>query len=282
MKFKVKWRLGIYEVNFKNKIKLECMFLYLKIKRIKRLFDRLFRDNIIAFFPLIILLSVISILIFYLKNYSNYYVNCDIIDIILDFKDIILTTYFLPIITSFIIKESNRKSKLKLQYEVYYNILCESQIFIENITKSKYDYYIFLCDENKNQFYKDYFNSNVDEYSSFNEFKYYCLKYEKNIKYQISKLGNPIGIIEYEKDTCNDISNCLNDLIFSVENKEKIYNKIFVNRIIEYNFINIYILVALYRKPWRWDLEIDQKLMKILKEKSKLIEGYDCTDLYKF
>lgn len=273
MKFKVKWRLGIYEVNFKNKIKLESLFIYLKIKRVKRFLYRIFVDNKIVFFPFIIL-SYVFFIIYFSEKYDTH----AFIKIIWDFKDIVLTTIFLPSIIS----EYERSKNLQKQFNVYSRLMYESEQLIKNLTGVIIDYNIFLYEDGNNKFYKEYSISDQILNIDFIQFKYYCLQYKRNIRNEILKLDNIIGNLEfYESDSYIQLINNIDDTIFLIENNIIEYNEQFVKEFVKNFITQAYYFISQYRRPWRWDLETDKKIISILKKEASCIDGIDLIEIYK-
>lgn len=273
MKYKVKTRYGVYNVDIKLKIRIELYLMYLRFKRIYKAIKRVFDYNrflIISIMILFVIIGIVAILLYANKNIN-----------ILNFFDktvyveIILTTIILPIMTNTFIKENERHKNLTIQYSIYSDIVYESITFIQNLLSNSIDWNIFFSEEKNAEFIKcvnnNYYNNiNISK----DAFQFYCNYYLDNIKYQISKSNIIIGKEEYNcsyQDLRNYISEELFKLNTSKINLDDKYIIKFINSIV----MKMYLFIASYRRPWRWDKKIDNKIIKLLKEKSECEIGID-------
>ena len=272
----VKYRGKEYKLPIKFIFIIEYYQMILRLKRAKRWCNRIFKENKhIHMLPLIALILIILTIIplVELGIYKNYF------DAVMDFKDSILIT----IIGTFIYNIYNIyyewHNKMILQYDIYYDFMCECEMFIYDILKIegyKCRNINFIDRTLIEQLkIKKVFKGNFQHKKEFINER--CEELIEKIKdVRRSFIQNKLVGLDLER--YNEYMKKTIELIKKYKTSKKNVKEI-INEIVG----NLYILVSLTRWPWRWDYMIDKKIRKIIKE-NKIgnlnQEIFDCLEYY--
>ncbi len=278
---KVKYRFGHYDLPFKDKIVYDKKKMLLICKRAKRFIKRVLKYNINLLWILGIVAIFMVILIPIGINAGKY---DSIFDGIWDFRNTILTTFVISFFANTITAEKQRHNTLQKQYYIYYAMEVYTEILVGDLLRTigyTCDSSIFIDEENKYYFIEQL--KEIKEESTLYiprdmEKKEYITSliqnYINEISNEINKIDrhDVIGIGEYNP---KDLLKSFYDDIFNMRHREELeINAKFIKSYIEKVIDRATSLIAEYRRPWRWDVEIDKKMRKLLKEKAKPGKGF--------
>lgn len=282
---KIVYKDSLYRIDFFSYIKIYILKFTLILKRIKRLLKRLISYNIqsIIISIIIIIISIIFIVIgLKLKEYKS------LLEGIWDFRSIWLTSIIITLTVNTINKEKDRHNDLLEQYTYYIDLNYISEEYIKSILdiiSINYNNDIFSNDnmhskfknfvENKKIIRNDKLlnelNINVKDYFTFISNQYIKRLYV--IKSYMLKIKNENSVyyaIEQINYCLEEIEKEMLKICHMKENN--ILKEIFDFSIISSN--SIIPIIDFIRIPWRWDYKINNKVLKILKDKGNLIEEF--------
>lgn len=282
-KIVVKYQDASYKINFKDGIKIYKMQLYLLYKRLGRFIKRIIILNKQLLLFSILLIFFISIFIIYgmITNKYTSYLNG-----LWDFKDTIITSIIIVFFMNTITSEKARHDNLVSQYWTYYSLSADFENYLNRLLNllniNSYSDFIFLTNVHYDTFIKylndasnikivsnDY-NCNAIEYISF--INNNLLSLLKDVKNQIS-LNAIEGFTDTISDTFDYCINCITDYTFKFQNIDENDLKLKLLNYIHFITYVFYRIVANYRRPWRWDFEINQEIRFLLLEKGLFFKG---------
>lgn len=283
---KVKYRKSYYKTNLKTKINIEFLKTVLLFNRLKRFIKRIFLyniPNIITIIFIFIILSVIIYLGIRLNEYVNFLVG------LWDLKDILITNVILILFVTTYNSEKLRHDSLKLQFGIYYSLMVEAEYYILDLLKIldySFTNSIYIDEENYDIFHSQIKNlpNNIKlTYSNKklqNILLYMNKKFVKKLNFLLKNAENFIGV---NPEMIYDvIFENLDEEIHDLENMNiNNINSQFLKKYILSISGTLYLLIANYRRPWRWDIGIDKKIRKLLVKNGTFCKGnFDCLKYY--
>ena len=281
----VKYQFASYKINFKDGIRVYKLQLYLLYKRFGRLIKRILIANKQLILFSVLVLFFISIFIIYgiFANKYNSYLNG-----LWDFKDTIITSIIVVFFMNSISSEKNRHDNLVSQYYIYSSLCWDFENYLSTLLKllniNSYSDHILLTDMHHDKFI-NYLNSFSDIKITPND--YNCstiecvsfinnnlLSFLTNIKNQTNS-NNIEGFTDISNDTFDRCINNITNYTFKLKNTNENNLKIELINYINSISYQLFCIVASYRRPWRWDFDINQKIRFLLLEKGHLYKGID-------
>ena len=275
----------LYRVGFFTFFKIQIYKLILLLKRIKRFCKRILSYNLQLLIISLILsfLSVIFIVLgLKLQRYSSW------LEGLWDFKDIFLTSIIITLIINTINKETTRHANLLEQLSHYEDLFFISEKYIKSILEIisiTYDNHIFTTDEIhenfknniidgdilKNNKLLDNLNIDIRKYFEFISNQYINRLFITK-SYLIRIQGEDFSY--YALDHMNDCIEEIEKTILKINHMkdEKVLKEIFDFCILISNIIAP--IIISFRKPWRWDMKINNKIYKLLKNEGNIIEEF--------
>ena len=282
---KTVYKDSLYRVGFFTFFKIQIYKLILLLKRIKRFCKRILSYNLQLLIISLILsfLSVIFIVLgLKLQRYSSW------LEGLWDFKDIFLTSIIITLIINTINKETTRHTNLLEQLSHYEDLFFISEKYIKSILEIisiTYDNHIFTTDEIhenfknniidgdilKNNKLLDNLNIDIRKYFEFISNQYINRLFITK-SYLIRIQGEDFSY--YALDHMNDCIEEIEKTILKINHMkdEKVLKEIFDFCILISNIIAP--IIISFRKPWRWDMKINNKIYKLLKNEGNIIEEF--------
>lgn len=256
----VKYEGVSYKVEFKDKIYIMLIEMMLLLKRGWRRIRNLILDNLLLLF---LLTFAWTIFVFFVYIWGIYYYQERIytpVEIMWDFKGSYFTSVILMHFTNSYNKISIYKSKIRKQNVIYMETLeCFDELYRDFVGDHKLYYIIFYC--------KKCVNSTIKyiERQNYSEINYESIKNAiDKVIYQLNKvekafeMDDVVGGHEYTIEFISIARNKMTDLKKVDITVEKIVKELCD---ISYVLLNI---VEDLRRPWRWDMNLNLKILNIL------------------
>ncbi len=267
-----------YKVSLKNKITIEYLKTILKINRIKRFIKREFLNNKTNLVSIIFILIVIIAIIFlgiHIGEYNSFFEG------LWEMKELLITNVILIVFLTIYSSEMEWHNKLINQYDIYYSIMCMSEWYINDLLSLmnyKVVNSIYIDEDNYYDFYRK-----ISELK--NNVKLNCKgeKLKKYLLYLNNKYINKMGLLVNSNEKFIGVDNLrvkellyenIDEIIYDLENIDS--NSLDSNYLKKYicNISGVlHLLIAEYRRPWRWDITIDKKIRSILRKDSLFVKG---------
>ena len=273
---------------FKAWIRLNYYKYVLRAKRILRFCKRC-SLYVYKYIPILLCVILFEILIIPVGLKLNKYDSW--IDGIWDLRVFMLTSLIISIFTGILNSEIDRNRTLKKQYETYQILKCNSENFICtlcSIAGILVDDAIFMSEELFDEFYKMiYYYQQLDSprirnpiiedskllYSTKNLKRSVMLVIViKQYLRELNRVNNALVSYNFEgsKAHCIDqIDYIYNELLAEllvIEEQEDDYSDFQLLKFIDSISRCILPAIADIRRPWRWDMVLNYKISKILKE----------------
>ncbi len=262
MLFSVKYKGRKYKSSLRDKVQIECIKLLLLIKRIVRRVRLLVPKNTKLYILLSIIWGIFGVITYWIGQYYKEPEVYTVFDVAWELKNSYFTSVLLALFISGYNQVSGYREKLIYQHELYCDTMHEfEKLFMPFIGKKLLYYMVFYNDE--------------------------CLKatleyINDNLKGKEIDLDNYKEIVEdilIQLDKVNESrkKNCVigmhnNKLLKSIRDSEKHLKRILRNAKSEDDILNelpevawgLFRIVADIRRPWRWDIDNDKKILKLL------------------
>lgn len=202
-------------------------------------------------------MSVIIYLGIGLNEYVNFLAG------LWDLKDILITNVILIFFVTTYNSEKLRHDSLNIQFGVYYSLMVEAEHYIRDLLKIldySFSNSIYIDEDNYDIFRCQIYelSNNIKLTYSNEELKklllYMNKKFVKKLNFMLKNTEKFIGVdptIIY-----NVIFEKLDEEIYNLENMNISHmNSQFLKKYILSISGILYLLIANYRRPWRWDME---------------------------
>lgn len=267
-----------YLVTYKNytstvtkKIYLKIMLikLYLKyIVRTRRLLRRLIKYLDSVIYTLVIISLYILGIYFIGKHFQKYN---SILGTLWETKGTIMSSILIVYVTNAIKQEKERNKRLKEQFNFYesiYYIADTITCAVLELINYPQEYYIYRYEFEYNKFFDDF--SEFTHIVKFNKHKYKdFLNKLKDISFDFETYSSRF----YNQDfiSCDltypdlrDHIKCINELLFKISKKYKYKKTDQLIDTIKQISDELYFILSKLRRPWRWDLKMDLKIIETL------------------
>lgn len=260
---KIRYKRNIYRVSLCDKIEIEKIKIVLLVKRILRRLYMLIPKNIVLYFVLTLCWVFWGIISYYLgKKYIH--PECYALqDVLWELKNSYFTSVVLALMIAGYTQNLEYKKKIVDQHDFYVDVLHKFNcLFRQFIADEMFNYFAFyneLCLENT----LDYIEKYTIEEGDFSTDEFKCDL--KDILEQLEK-------IEQEEKSKNFIGSHEPDLIIDIDYTKDIIKRVLMQEVdfeLALNSIpsiasNLLDIVSAIRRPWRWDVENDIKILRIL------------------
>lgn len=261
MLYPVKYKNEKFKVTFKNKIKIDSINFLLHIKRIVRRARIFIPHNLKMYALLTICWILYGILIYfwgqiYIKAPKTY----GIYDVIWDLKSSYFTSVILAIFIGGYNQITNYKEKIAVQHDFYTDTLfCFDKLFYPFLGEEIYQYCAFyndLCLDNTLKHISKMQNANFSNEELDDIIEDILIQLEK---IDDARKNNRIIGMHKEK---------LKDYIDQARKTLNKCNKTESMTIEDIQNISFYLfhIIADIRRPWRWDIDNNVKILKYLNE----------------
>lgn len=263
VKYKVKYKGYIYSVNVLDKWKIEWIKCVLVIKRIKRRIILFIPENIALYILLTLCWMVFGVISYFLgvryKNPDSY----TIIDVVWELKNSYFTSVILALLIAGYSQNLGHKRKLEIQHNFYVDTMREFENLFQPFVKNELCYYMpfynSICLGDTLQFV---------EQCEEKDFKDAVVEFKMSLKSILSWLDE----VDREMRDDNIIGMHKQRLGADIQ-----YAKILINHglreIMNFKQVKdamrsisdlLFRIVADIRRPWRWDAENNEKILRLL------------------
>lgn len=263
LRWKVKYKHSIYSVNFVDKIKIELIKAVLILKRIKR--------RVYIFVPKNIVLYLILTLCWIFFGIATYQIGIEykepdtytVKDVIWDLKNSYFTSVILALFIAGYSQSSGHRKRMEIQHEFYTNIMEKFELLFSPFIGDEVCYYM--------PFYNDLCLNSTLEYVEQCNMEELAIQEDEfvgileTILDQISKIeqemrnNNIIGMHKHDLEVDIEIvRHLLKHMIREGASSEQVKDNV------RDLAIKLYYIIADIRRPWRWDVENNNKILKIL------------------
>ena len=260
---KVKYKGDLYSVNILDKIKIEEIKLLLLAKRIKRRIFLIIPENLILYLILTLCWIFWGLISYHIgikfKSPEPYMVK----DVIWELKNSYFSSVVLALLISGYSQISGYKKRIEIQHDFYTDVI------------SKFD-----------NLFKTFIGSEVYHYMPF--YNYICLKdtleyiekcEEKDCKFSIiefitnlEEIFEQLEKIEYERRHNSIVGMNKQSLDYHIQQGKDFIRKELkacetfeqAKEIVQNLSNSLFYIISDIRRPWRWDIENDKKILEIL------------------
>lgn len=258
MLYTVKYKQEKYKVTLKNKVKIELIKFLLLIKRIVRRGRLLIPHNLKMYILLTICWGLYGILIYFSGKIYNFPKIYTIYDTIWELKNSYFTSIILALFIGGYTQIENYKEKMSAQHEFYTDALfCFNKLFFPILRNEVLHYSAFYNDI----CLKDTLNHiSTRKIGPFSEKELNDIAEDLFIqldKIEDARKNNRIVGMHKER---------LRDYIDQAKKMLKKYNKKMSIKDISEIAYPLYFIIADLRRPWRWDINNNIKILNYLNE----------------
>lgn len=252
----VKYKQEKYKVTLKNKFKITLIKYLLLIKRVVRRGRLLIPHNLKMYILLTICWGIYGILIYFVGNiYKDSYT---IYDVIWDLKNSYFTSIILALFIGGYTQIENYKERMSVQHDFYTDALsCFNNLFFPILGDEISNYYIF---------YNDICLKKTLNYITNKKMMHLSKTELDNIADDLFIQLNKIEDARKNNRIIGMHKERLRDYIDKAKKALKKYNpKMSIKDIDDISYF-LYCIIADIRRPWRWDIDNNIKILSYLNE----------------
>ena len=269
----VKYKNTKYKVNFKNALKIRWRQALLLARRLKRILLRMlevFKKDLI-----VLLIAIIGYVLF-VVIIQNMCTECSILESIWSTRAEVFTVFGVVALNAFISYERGWRKSIREWYWVYSKYLMKFEFCIIELNSAlRIENNGFILRTNES--FKDFQQSFENMLSSKNEIdKIGLQKVLTRINNECLELKNMVNKDEYfqYKSNFNSIQEMFQEYIVYLSNRisydEQDISYVDLLRVYEY----MYEIIAITRRLWRTEINLDNEIMEILKCSGYNVSGF--------
>lgn len=247
------------KISIGTRIHITILNGILILKRVKRLIRRLIKEMGFSFLITAVLMAAFVLLLVWVRLKNDK--NPNIVDIILDYMPMIYTSIVVTFVGNAINSERHRNRCLNKQYFFYAQMLSYCEEYMNRL----------LFELGLGNIRLDFYDNNSIQTTE-NNIPIFGIVIEKELSDRILRINNqfvnrlddfPKIWLGYEFIDC-DLQMANRDLSLLKDEVINLNNNTVINtESIRYIIAKIHLLLANFRKPWRYDSTIDNKIRKL-------------------